>query len=103
MMKRKIGGKCYLCDTNFVVLQEDYTCINKEGLDNRYKAINDTHVDLCNNILGYKYYENKCVRDISYCKTFSEDGESCVKCNDSYAFKEDNRTACFKEDIFSWL
>ena len=86
--------KCYLCDTNFVVLQEDYTCINKEDLDNRYKAINDTHVDLCNNILGYKYYENKCVRDISYCKTFSEDGESCAKCNDGYAFKEDNRMVC---------
>ena len=79
--------KCYLCDTNFAMFENDNKCLNKESLDNSYININDTHVKLCENV-------------INYCKECTNE-KTCTKCSNGFllSMTNDGSKYCINESI----
>ena len=66
-------------------------------MDNCDICFNGTFCENCS--LGFIYINNKCITPIEHCKIYGID-DKCEICENNFAFKETDRTACFDKNIF---
>ena len=81
-------GKCYLCNTNFVLLEtvDNNLCLDESVLNKTFYKINSTHIDKCSNAINNC---NEC-----------DDENTCLKCeNDFYMVNDDNKSCINASNI----
>ena len=78
--------ECNECQENFVILDEETNqCLSKEIMEdnNLYYYINDTHIKKCSNA----------IQNCFEC----ENGNKCIKCNNSYYLKNNETNKCYNK------
>ena len=118
------NGSCKICDDNFAFIEDDnFECVNKELLlsdeyytkdegvnyyscngegNNHIKHCIKCHYNntlICDECIGDKYnLLFKCINTFENCKEYDING-ICRKCDDNYAFIEDNKYVCAKKEL----
>ena len=75
-------AKCYLCVTNFVVLESENkdSCISDSNFNQTFLKINDTHIKKCSSAINNC---NECTSE-----------KICTKCENNFYMINDNKTNC---------
>ena len=109
---------CVKCRNNYDLValdndEEKLICMSKDELnigyyknnsiyykciDNCEICSNKTNCDKCKNNLVF--FDNKCIEGTKNCKEYDSD-KKCIKCNDNFAFKEDDKNNCLSIENFT--
>ena len=72
--------KCYLCNNNHVLFDEENSCLDKNKLKKEFYYINDTHINKCSNVINNC---NEC-----------DNNATCSKCIDNFYMVNDDKNKC---------
>ena len=116
----KKANKCYKCKQDYglegIISENKIICTNlSELVDMYYIDENNVHYkciqncEICTNVTGcdkclrgYALINEQCILPsniISNCHEY-DINETCIKCNNGYAFKENNKTLCIQKSFF---
>ena len=111
------NNKCSICRDNYVLLgseeSEEIICIEKDTVKTGYYQENGIYYpciedcEVCNSgtscqecSTDFVLVDSICVGKIDNCAEYNSTDKTCAKCNDNYAFKENDRLNCTQLSTF---
>ena len=111
------NNKCSICRDNYVLLgseeSEEIICTEKDTVKTGYYQENGIYYpciedcEVCNSgtscqecSTDFVLVDSICVGKIDNCAEYNSTDKTCAKCNDNYAFKENDRLNCTQLSTF---